>query len=152
MTRSGSHERIIETDGETRRGYPVNSKEKVEWLKAFYVEIKVYATQLVENQVSDDVRALYLYGSKPDEQLGDTDHTNADRTLSVTEVGFEEIWVVLGDERVRSLCVPKLELPLRTGVQFGASSIGCDPFLLHSQITEPSLVDDPWNDLWRVHW
>ena len=64
MARSDSHERIIETDGEPRRGYPIDSKEKVEWFQAFYVEIKVYAAQLVENQVSNYVRALDLYNSQ----------------------------------------------------------------------------------------
>jgi len=132
VARSDSHKRVIETDGETRWGYPVNSKEKVEWFQAFYVEVKVYATKLVENQVSNYVGALYL--------------------LFVTEVGIEEIWVVFGDERVRSLRVPKLELPLRTGMESGASGIGYGPFLFHSQITQPSLVYDPRNDIWRVRW
>jgi hypothetical protein len=72
--------------------------------------------------------------------------------LFVTEVCVKEIWVVFSDERVRSLRVPKLELPLRTGMESGASGIGYDPFLLHSQITQPSLVYDPRNDIWRVHW
>lgn len=31
VARSDGHEGIIETDGETGRGYPVNGKEKVEW-------------------------------------------------------------------------------------------------------------------------
>lgn len=59
---------------------------------------------------------------------------------------------MLGDERVRSLCVPKLELPLGTRMQLGAGSVGYDPFLLHSQVTKPGLVNDPWDDLWRVRW
>ena len=60
MSRGGGHESIIETDGETGRGYPVNGEEKVEWFQAFYVEVKVYATHFVENQVSNYVGALYL--------------------------------------------------------------------------------------------
>lgn len=36
-------------------------------------------------------------------------------------------------------------------MEFGAGSITYDPFLFHSQITKPSLVDDSWNDLWCIH-
>ena len=59
---------------------------------------------------------------------------------------------MLGNERVRSLCVPEFELPVGARMQFGASRIGYHPFLLHSQIAKPSLVDDPWNNIWCVCW
>ena len=60
VTRSHGHERVVESDGEPRRGYPINGKEVVEWFSALYIEIKVYAAQLVENKVPDCVGALNL--------------------------------------------------------------------------------------------
>jgi hypothetical protein len=57
---SDGHESIVESNGEPRRGYPVNGKEEVKWFSALYIEIKVYAAKLVENKVSDYVRALNL--------------------------------------------------------------------------------------------
>jgi hypothetical protein len=50
VTRGDSHECVIETDGESRWGDPVDGEEEVHWLEALYVEIKVYATHFVENQ------------------------------------------------------------------------------------------------------
>src|SRR5579872_1056733 len=64
VARSGDHERIVETNGETRRGYPVNGEEEIHWLEALYIKIEVYAAQFVENKVSDCVRALNLYSSR----------------------------------------------------------------------------------------
>jgi hypothetical protein len=61
VSRSDSHERIVETDGESRRGYPVDGEEEVQWFQAFYIEIKIYAAHLVKNKISDYVRALDFY-------------------------------------------------------------------------------------------
>lgn len=67
--------------------------------------------------------------------------------MSITEVCLKEVWVVVRDKSVCSLCIPKLEPPLRTGVEFSTTRISYDPFLLHLQVTEAGLVDDPRNDL-----
>lgn len=72
--------------------------------------------------------------------------------MSITKVGLEEVWVVFCHESVCSLCIPKLELPFWTGVEFGATLVGDDPFLLHLQVTEMDLVDDSRDDFWRAHW
>ena len=61
MPRGDSHKCVVNTDGKSRRGDPVDGEEEVHWLEALYVEIKVYATKLVEDKVSDYVRALNLY-------------------------------------------------------------------------------------------
>jgi len=37
-------------------------------------------------------------------------------------------------------------------VEFGATCVGDDPFFLHLQVTEPDLVDDPWNNLLCALW
>ena len=55
---SDGHERVVQADRESRRGDPIDGEEKVHWLEALYIEIKVYATHFVENKVSDYVRAL----------------------------------------------------------------------------------------------
>jgi len=59
---SNGHERVVNTDGESGRGDPVDGEEEVHWLEAFDVEIKVYATKFVENKVSDHIGALNLCG------------------------------------------------------------------------------------------
>ena len=61
MARGDGHERIVETDRKAGWRYPINGEKEVEWLQAFYIEIKIYAAQFVENKVSDYVRALNLY-------------------------------------------------------------------------------------------
>lgn len=75
-----------------------------------------------------------------------------ERTLSITEVGLEKVRVVFRHESVRSLCIPKLELPLRTGVEFGTTCVGDDPLLLHLQVAETCLVDNPWDNLRCALW
>jgi len=129
--RSG-HKCVVYTNGESRWGYPVDGEEKVHWLETFYVEIKVYAAHFIENKVSYYVGALDL--------------------LLIAEVGIKEVWVILRHEGVRPFCLPKLESPFGAGVELCATSVGHDPFLLHFQVAEACLVDDPWNNLWRVLW
>ena len=57
-----SHERVIDANGESRWGDPVDGEEKVHWLETLYVKVKVYAAYFVEDEVSDYIRALNLYG------------------------------------------------------------------------------------------
>ena len=69
VTGSGSHERVIEANGEARRRDPVDGEEEVHWLAALYVKIQVYATHFVENHVSDRVRALNLCRGETNQRL-----------------------------------------------------------------------------------
>jgi len=57
-----SHERVVDTDGKSGRGDPVDGEEEIHWLEAFNVEIEVYATKFVENKVSYHIGALNLCG------------------------------------------------------------------------------------------
>ena len=61
MPRGDSHKCVVDTDRKPRRRDPVDGEEEVHWLEALYVKIKVYATEFVEDEVSDHVRALNLY-------------------------------------------------------------------------------------------
>ena len=79
MSRGDSHKCVVDADGKSRRGDPVDGEEEVHWLEALYVEIKVYATKFVENKVSDNIRALNLYSeAKPinDSDGGGNRNTN----------------------------------------------------------------------------
>ena len=70
--------------------------------------------------------------------------------MFIAKVGFKKTWIVLCDECVCSFCIPKLEPPFR--VEFCATGIGYSPFLLHGQVPEASLVNDPRNDLRCICW
>lgn len=61
MPGGDSHECVVQANGESRWGDPVDGEEEVHWLETLYVEIKVYATHFVEDKVSNYVRALDLY-------------------------------------------------------------------------------------------
>ena len=75
-----------------------------------------------------------------------------ERTLSIAEVCLKNFRVILRHESVCPLGIPKLELPLRTRVEFGAACIGGDPFFLHLQVAETDLVHNPWNNLRCALW
>jgi len=153
MTGGGSHERVVEANREARRRDPVDGEEEVHWLEALYVEIKIYAAHLVKNHVSDRISTLNLCGKTNQQFRSGRGRRGCERTLSIAEVSFENVRVILRHESVCSFCIPKLKLPFRTGVEFGAACVGDDPVFFHLQVAETDLVHNLWDDflcaLWR---